>query len=296
MYLKCERLKMAIVINGNGISENINEKVQQGISGLKGKTPGAPSLVSLIVKGNRDAELYVSMQKRVAESLGITFRKIELDKDIQESEVKETLFGLNRDKEVTSIIVQKPLPPGIDHSSVVSCISPEKDAEGIHPFNLGKIMKGEASIVPCTPGAVMKILKQSGVHLFGTETVVIGHSSIVGKPLSVMLLNEMATVTVCHLGTSQKGDIKAHTRRADLLIVAAGVPSLVEEDWVKEGVKVIDVGINKTREGIRGDVDYARVEKKASLITPVPGGVGPVTVSILMRNVLRAYMAQHAMN
>jgi methylenetetrahydrofolate dehydrogenase (NADP+)/methenyltetrahydrofolate cyclohydrolase len=157
-------------------------------------------------------------------------------------------------------------------------------------------MKGEASIVPCTPGAVMKILKQSGVHLFGTETVVIGHSSIVGKPLSVMLLNEMATVTVCHLGTSQKGDIKAHTRRADLLIVAAGVPSLVEEDWVKEGVKVIDVGINKTREGIRGDVDYARVEKKASLITPVPGGVGPVTVSILMRNVLRAYMAQHAMN
>ena len=287
---------MATVIDGNSISKNINEKVEKGIRRLKGTVRGAPSLVSLIVRGNRDAELYVSMQKRVAESVGINFRKVELERDVKEGEVKDVLSQLNSDEDVTSIIVQKPLPAGIDHSSVVSRIFPEKDAEGIHPFNLGKIMKGEASIVPCTPGAVMKILKESGIELFGMESVLIGHSSIVGKPLSVMLLNEMATVTVCHLGTSQKGDIKSHTRRADLLIVAAGVPSLVREDWVKEGAAVIDVGINKTSEGICGDVDYREIEKKASLITPVPGGVGPVTVSILMRNVMRAYMAQHEIN
>jgi methylenetetrahydrofolate dehydrogenase (NADP+)/methenyltetrahydrofolate cyclohydrolase len=233
------------------------------------------------------------MQKRTAESVGIEFVSVVLPSDMDEKGLGAKIAELNTSREVTSIIVQKPLPDGIDHNRVISLIRPEKDGEGLHPLNLGKILRKEADIVPCTPGAIMKILDEKKVELYGKEVVLIGHSAIVGKPLSLMLLNEMATTTVCHIGTFDRGNIREHARRADILVVAVGKPGLVGSDWVSEKSVVIDVGINKVKGGIAGDVEFDAVSKKVRMITPVPGGVGPVTVSILMRNVMRAFIDQN---
>ena len=286
---------MTEVLKGKDIALKINDKVRLSIENFKKSTGKCPKLVSLLVEGSKDAEIYVSMQKRCAESVGIEFDSVILSSHVKEIDIVAQIKKFNTRTDVSSIIVQKPLPEGINHSRVLSLISPEKDAEGLHPLNLGKILRQEADIVPCTPGAVMKILDYKGIDLYGKEVVILGHSAIVGKPLSLMLLNQMATVTVCHIGTSEKGDIKAHTKRADILIVAVGKPGLVQSDWVSKGTIVIDVGINKTDKGITGDVHFETVSKKTSIITPVPGGVGPVTVSILMRNVLRAFADQNSL-
>ncbi len=283
---------MAKVIDGREIAHSINGKVKEGIRSLRPSGGDQPRLVSVTAGQSKDAEIYVNMQKKAAELVGIEFVPRELGPYITKEVLRGEIEKLNADSEATAIIVQKPLPAGISHDSLVAEIRPEKDAEGIHPYNLGKILRKEADIVPCTPGAVMKILRAEGVGLYGKEVVIIGHSAIVGKPLSMMMLNEMATTTVCHIGTYEKGELASHAKRADILIVAVGKAGLVGGDWVKEGAVVIDVGINKTEEGIVGDVNFSEVAGKASIITPVPGGVGPVTVSILMRNVFRAYKNQ----
>jgi methylenetetrahydrofolate dehydrogenase (NADP+)/methenyltetrahydrofolate cyclohydrolase len=254
-----------------------------------------PKLVSILAEGSKDAEVYVNMQKKCAESVGIEFDSLKLPLKVKEAQMVEYIRSLNGRQDVSSVILQKPLPEGIDHSKMVSFILPEKDAEGLHPMNLGKIFRQEADILPCTPGAVMKILDHKKVELYGKEVVILGHSVIVGKPLSLMLLNRMATTTVCHIGTADKGTVKEHARRAEVLIVAVGKAGLVKKDWVADGAVVIDVGINKTREGIMGDVCFDEVSEKADMLTPVPGGVGPVTVSILMRNVLRAFAGQNSL-
>lgn len=281
-----------MIIDGRKIAEEMNDAVRVKIARLRGITGARPRLVSLCVGNSDDSQIYMNMQRVLSERLGIEFCLKEVDSGI----TREGLFGeidrLNADDSVTALIVQKPLPDGIDHDAVVARISPRKDAEGIHPYNLGKILRREARIVPCTPGAVMKILNAREVSLYGKEVVIIGHSAIVGKPLSLMMLNEMATTTVCHLGTHEKGDIAAHTIKADIVIVAVGNPGMVKDTWIKEGAVVIDVGINRVDGRIVGDVDFGRVSRKTSLITPVPGGVGPVTVSILMRNVYRAFSTQ----
>lgn len=283
---------MAKSIDGRKIALEINDSVKEKIGNLSSSAPHGPKLVSLTIGGSEGSEIYVHMQKKAAEKVGIEFAGRELDPGIKEDELISLVGELNEDDSVTAIIIQKPLPEGISHDKVVSSMRPNKDAEGIHPYNLGKILRGEADIVPCTPGAIMKILNLESVDLYGKEVVIIGHSAIVGKPLSLMMLNKMATTTVCHLGTSEKGDLPAHSRRADVLIVAVGKPEMVTGEWIKEGAIVIDVGINKTPSGIVGDVKFSEVDEKASVITPVPGGVGPVTVSILMRNVLRSYNNQ----
>jgi len=283
---------MAEVVNGKEIALEMRAVVKDKIAGLSGSTGRHPRLVSIIAGSSPDARIYVNMQKKAAESVGIEFVIRQMPGDATEAAIIDTLRELNGDNGVTSVIIQKPLPEGIDHDHIVYNLLPEKDAEGIHPFNLGKILRREAEIVPCTPGAVMKILRVMGVELYGKEAVIIGHSAIVGKPLSMMMTNEMATTTVCHAGTAEKGDIKAHARRADVLIVAVGRPEMVRGDWVKDGAVVVDVGINKVGKNIVGDVCFPEVSKKASVITPVPGGVGPVTVSILMRNVWRSFRDQ----
>jgi methylenetetrahydrofolate dehydrogenase (NADP+)/methenyltetrahydrofolate cyclohydrolase len=283
---------MAEIIDGRKIAGEILRKVRDQFKELV-PLHGAPKLVSVLVGEQKDAELYVNVQKKNAESVGLVFENLRYPLDIKEETLLAGIKELNRDKSVTAIIVQHPLPPGIGHDRIIHEISPAKDAEGITPCNLGMIFRREAEIVPCTPGAVMKMLRSVKVELYGKNVVIIGHSAIVGKPLGLMMLNETATTTVCHIGTAEKGDIKSHTRSADILVVAVGKPEMVKADWVKEGAVVIDVGINNRDGRIVGDVDHAAVSKKASMITPVPGGVGPVTVSILMRNVLRAYKAQH---
>ncbi|MFH1665183.1 MAG: bifunctional 5,10-methylenetetrahydrofolate dehydrogenase/5,10-methenyltetrahydrofolate cyclohydrolase [Candidatus Omnitrophota bacterium] len=284
---------MAKLINGKEIARQINVSVRDKLKALYAQVGRRPKLVSLTVGRGEDAEIYMNMQRKAAEFVGIEFCTVSLDGAISWEELIGEIRKNNEARTVTAVIVQKPLPAGMAHDKILSMISPEKDAEGLHPYNLGRILRGEADIVPCTPGAVMKILRVEGIDLFGKEVVIIGHSAVVGKPLSLMMMNETATTTVCHIGTSEKGDLKAHARKAEILIVAVGNPEMVRGDWVREGAVVIDVGINRVSGGIVGDVCFPEVEKKASIITPVPGGVGPITVSILMRNVFRSYRKQN---
>jgi methylenetetrahydrofolate dehydrogenase (NADP+)/methenyltetrahydrofolate cyclohydrolase len=283
---------MTVSIDGKAIAEKIERSVKEKLLPLASERGLKPKLVSLMAGKQKEAEIYVRQQKRLADAVGIEFEMRELDPDIDQSGLAEKIDLLNQDRSVTAVIVQKPLPESVDYDKVVSRIAPEKDAEGLHPYNLGKILRREADIVPCTPGAVMKILDEYDVDLYGKEVVIIGHSAIVGKPLSLMMLNETATTTVCHIGTAEKGDLAGHARKADILVVAVGKPEMVKGDWVKEGAIVIDVGINRVGDKIVGDVDFPEICKKASIITPVPGGVGPITVAILMRNVLRAFKKQ----
>jgi len=176
----------------------------------------------------------------------------------------------------------------MDYKKISEYIKPEKDVEGMHPVNMGKIIFGKARILPCTAAAVMELLNSIGIHYSGKEAVIVGHSEIVGKPLALTLLDKLATVTVCHIGTSQAGKLEEHVRRADILIVAAGKAGLIKGDWVKEKAVVIDVGINRVGDKIVGDVEFEAAEKRAGFITPVPGGVGPLTVTMLMRNLVEA--------
>ncbi|MFQ5952596.1 MAG: bifunctional 5,10-methylenetetrahydrofolate dehydrogenase/5,10-methenyltetrahydrofolate cyclohydrolase [Candidatus Omnitrophota bacterium] len=284
---------MTKVIDGKAIAKEIELSVKERLEPIREKAGSAPKLVSLMVGRQEEAEIYIKMQEKLAGAVGVEFEARELQESIGQAGLIGTIEELNRDRSVTSIILQRPLPEGIGYDFVISKILPEKDAEGIHPCNLGRILRREADIVPCTPGAVMKILRVRGVELYGKEAVIIGHSAIVGKPLSLMMLNETATTTVCHIGTAEKGDIALHARSADVLVVAVGKPEIVGGDWIKEGAVVIDVGINNVEGKIVGDVNFSEAQEKASMLTPVPGGVGPVTVAILMRNVLRAFKKQN---
>ena len=200
---------------------------------------------------------------------------------------------LNDDVNVTAIILQLPLPKQINARVVVEFMDPAKDAEGMHPSNLGKILQANFDIAPCTPLAVMELLKLSGIKLYGKEAVIVGHSEIVGKPLSLMLLKEFATTTVCHIATGERGSLPEHVKKAEVLIVAVGKAGLVKGEWVKEGAVVIDVGINRVGDKLVGDVEFEEASKRAGFITPVPGGVGPLTVTMLMKNVIALYKNQN---
>ncbi|MCK5450308.1 MAG: bifunctional 5,10-methylenetetrahydrofolate dehydrogenase/5,10-methenyltetrahydrofolate cyclohydrolase [Candidatus Omnitrophica bacterium] len=283
---------MAEIINGKAIASKINEKVKSEIDKISA-SGGMIKLASLMVGKSKSSEIYVKMQRKTAELVGIEFVTSVLDEGVTQDEIIEAIEKLNAEETVTAIIVQNPLPEGIRHDKIISKISPGKDAEGLHPYNLGKILRREADILPCTPGAIMKMLRLQNIDLYGKEVVIIGDSPIVGKPLSLMMMNEMATTTVCNIATSERGDLSRHARGAEIIVVAVGKAEMVRGDWVSPGTIVIDVGINKTDKGIVGDVCFEEVLEKAAALTPVPGGVGPVTVSILMRNVLRAYKDQN---
>lgn len=284
---------MVKIVDGREIARKINAAVKEEVEKISSLAGRRPKLLSIIVGKGEDAEIYVNMQKKTAEIVGIEFDILRFDSGVSQETLSNKIKKLNADEAVTAVILQKPLPDSLDHNKLLFSMDPRKDAEGIHPYNLGKILRREAYIVPCTPGAIMKILRVENVDLYGKEVVIIGHSAIVGKPLSLMMLNENATTTVCHIATFQKGDLPAHVKRADVLIVAVGSPELIKADWLKKGAVVIDVGINKIEERLVGDVEFVKAQNVASIISPVPGGVGPVTVSILMRNVLRAYKEQN---
>lgn len=279
---------MAKLLEGKPIAEKIKEQIKREVQSLKHK----PILASIQVGENASAATYVKSQKKLAENLGIEYRLHKLGQDTTESALIEFIQKLNADKSVNGIIVQMPLPAQIDYKKLSQFIAPEKDVEGINPANIGKILFGKTKILPCTPQAVMELLKQTGVDLYGKEVVVVGHSEIVGKPLSLLLLDRFATVTVCHIGTAQAGKLEEHVRKAEVLIVAVGKAGLIKGDWIKEGAVVIDVGINKVEGKIVGDVEFQEAQKHTSYITPVPGGVGPLTVTMLMRNLLEATKSQ----
>lgn len=279
---------MAKLLEGKPKAEKIKAEITQQVQSLKMK----PVLASIQVGENPGAEAYVKSQKKTAEALGIEYQPHKLEKETTEDKLIEFIQGLNQDKSVNGIIIQMPLPAQIDYKQISQFILPEKDVEGMHPANIGKIVFGKAKILPCTPAAVMELLKATGVDLYGKEVAVVGHSEIVGKPLSLLLLDKFATVCVCHIGTSQAGKLEEHVRDAQIVIVAVGKAGLIKGEWIQEGAIVIDVGINRVGDKIVGDVEFEEAEKRASWITPVPGGVGPLTVTMLMRNLVEAAKLQ----
>ena len=285
----------AQIISGTEISKQIREELKQEIAELKEKHNLTPGLATILVGEDPASQVYVGQKEKTSLALGIYSERHDLPADTSEGELLALIDKLNKDPKIHGILVQLPLPSHINETKVLYAVDPKKDVDGFHPVNVGKLMIGEPDYLPCTPHGIQQLLIRSGVKIDGAEVVVVGRSNIVGKPIANILLQKKkganATVTVCHTGTR---DISFHTKRADILIVAAGKPKAITADMVKEGVVVIDVGVNrigKTAEGkdiLVGDVDFNSVKEKAKAITPVPGGVGPMTITMLMLNTVRA--------
>ncbi len=245
-----------------------------------------PGLAVIIVGDDPASRVYVNSKKKACEEIGIYSEEYALPADTKEEELLALIDKLNSDAKISGILVQLPLPKGIDEEKVINRINPKKDVDAFHPVNVGKIMVGNFDFVPCTPAGVMELIAESGIDISGKECVVVGRSNIVGKPMSMLLLHKNGTVTVCH---SRTKDLKEVTRRADILVAAVGKPEFITADMIKEGAVVIDVGINRVADKkLVGDVAYSEAEKVASAITPVPGGVGPMTIAMLMKNTLKA--------
>ena len=285
----------AQLIDGKATAATIQEEIRVEVEQLKAEHGIVPGLATVLVGENPASQFYVrSKQKRCGE-VGIRSFGHKLPDDATQEEVEKLVADLNANPEVHGILVQLPLPKHIDEEKVLLRIRPDKDVDGFHPYNVGKMLIGNPDFLPCTPHGCQQILMRSGIETEGKEVVVVGRSNIVGKPVAAILVQKAkganATVTICHTRTKNMAE---HTRRADILIVAAGKPKAVTADMVKEGVVVIDVGVNrigKTPEGkdiLAGDVDFDAVKEKASMITPVPGGVGPMTITMLMYNTVKA--------
>ncbi|MCX5666149.1 MAG: bifunctional 5,10-methylenetetrahydrofolate dehydrogenase/5,10-methenyltetrahydrofolate cyclohydrolase [Candidatus Omnitrophica bacterium] len=281
----------AKLLEGKVIAESLKAKIKTEVEGLKSKTGRVPKLVALQIGENASSAVYVKAQKRSADSLGIEYELKVAPGTISQAGAENMIKNMNMDDSITAVILQLPVPKEIDAKRLIGAISPSKDAEGMHPENLGKIISGQYKIGPCTAMAVMELLESTGVNLYGKEAVVVGHSEIAGKPLALMLLNKFVTTTVCHIATGERGVLPEHVKRAEILITAVGKAGIIKGDWIKEKAIVIDVGINKVGEKIVGDVEFDSASQKASYITPVPGGVGPLTTTILMRNTLELFKA-----
>lgn len=287
--VKIRRWPLAKLLEGRPVAEKIKQAVKLSVQSLD----RAPVLASVVVGANPGALAYVRSQEKIAQDLGIVYQLHQLAENTTEDQLVDFVIKLNNDRLINGIVVQMPLPQQIDYKNVSEFISPKKDIEGMHPSNIGKVLFGRARIAACTATAVMELLNSTGIDLYGKEVVVVGHSEIVGKPLSLLLLEKFATVTVCHIATSKVGRLEQHVRRAEVLIVAVGQIGLIKGEWVKPGAIVIDVGINRLGDKIVGDVEFESAAKNASFITPVPGGVGPLTVAILMRNLIEATKLQY---
>ena len=285
----------AQIISGTEIARQIREELKVEIADLKAKHNLVPGLATVLVGEDPASQVYVGQKEKASLALGIYSERHDIPLKTTQSELLALVDKLNRSPKIHGILVQLPLPKHLNETKVLYAIDPRKDVDGFHPINLGKLMIGEPDYIPCTPHGIQQLLVRSGVQIDGAEVVVVGRSNIVGKPIANILLQKKpganATVTICHTGTR---DMAFHTRRADILIVAAGRPKAITADMVKEGVVVIDVGVNrigKTAEGkdiLVGDVDFEGVKEKAKAITPVPGGVGPMTITMLMLNTVRA--------
>ena len=285
----------AKIIRGTEIGPVIREEIKEETVRLKEQHGVVPGLVTILVGKNPASLSYVTGKQKTAKELGFYSIQEDVAEDVSELLLLELVEKYNRDPNIHGILVQLPLPKHNNETKILYAIDPDKDVDGFHPVNIGRLMIGEAKFYPCTPYGIQQMLIKSGISTDGAEVVVVGRSNIVGKPISMMLVQKAkganATVTMCHTGTK---DLSSHTRRADILIVAAGRPKAITADMVKEGAVVIDVGVNRigmTPEGkakLCGDVDFEAIKEKASAITPVPGGVGPMTITMLMLNTLRA--------
>jgi len=273
------------LISGKEIGQEIRNELTERISNLKNKdiTPG---LAVILVGNNSASKTYVSNKQKTCEALGMHSRLISFESDLNENELIEAIQSLNNDPDIHGILVQLPLPKQITEAKVLAAISPAKDVDGFHPINVGKMMLGQETFLPCTPYGVMKLLEYSGIEIAGKHAVVIGRSHIVGKPMGQLLLQKDATVTYAH---SKTPNLKEITLQADILVVAVGRTKMITNDYVKSGAVVIDVGMNRDENNrLCGDVDFESVKDKASYITPVPGGVGPMTITMLMANTVQS--------
>lgn len=280
---------MAELLKGKPIADRIKEGLKKEIAGFKSKL----KLVNIHIGNNSSSTVYVSNQIKTCDEVGVLHDNVLLPEDTKECDVCRTIKEMNNDKKVTGIMVQFPIPKHLSRNSIIECIDPKKDAEGIHPMNLGKIILNDFTVTPCTAKAVMELLAATGVNLYGKEVLCVGHSAIVGKPLSLMLLTKFATLTVAHIATSERGLLSEKVKNAEILIVAVGKPKVVKGEWIKDKSIVIDVGINKLGDSIVGDVEFEPALKKASYITPVPGGVGPLTNAMLIENLVNLYKIQN---
>jgi methylenetetrahydrofolate dehydrogenase (NADP+)/methenyltetrahydrofolate cyclohydrolase len=275
----------ARAIDGKAVAAAVRERVKVDVAAYEQEAGRVPGLATVLVGDDPASEVYVGMKRRNCEEVGMRSIHHEPESSIREEELLELVRELNDDDEVDGILVQLPLPAQIDEDAVVAAIDPLKDVDGLTPINAGMLAHGAPALVPCTPAGVMELLAHEGVALEGAEAVVVGRSKLVGVPVARLLLAANATVTVCH---SRTRDLDAACRRADVLIAAVGVPRLLGADAVKPGAVVIDVGVNRLEEGLVGDVDYEAVAEVAAAITPVPGGVGPMTIAMLLANTLKA--------
>ncbi len=273
------------ILDGKRLAEPIIAELKEEIQNKNIKT----KLTVLIVGNNPASEIYVGIKERECKKTGIDFDLIKFPEDIEQKEVLSVIEKLNLDSEVTGILVQLPLPEHIDENIVINSVDSLKDVDGFTPFNLGRLVIDDEIIIPATAKACIEFIRSTGINISGKHAVVVGRSKIVGKPVVHALLKENATVTVCHTKTL---NLAEHTKNADIIIAAAGSPSLIKADMIKEGAIVIDVGITKTSDGLKGDVDFEEAKKVAGYITPVPGGVGPMTIAMLLKNVIILYGIQ----
>lgn len=277
---------MAILIDGKETARAVRGEIRDAVAAFAKESGVIPGLAVVIVGDDPASRVYVRNKHRACEEVGIRSDVHALPADTSEAELLALVAGLNADPTVNGILVQLPLPKHLDEEKVILAIDPAKDVDAFHPVNVGKIMIGNFTFAPCTPAGVMELLRHYNIPVAGKHCVIIGRSNIVGKPQAMLMLKENATVTVCHSRTVGLADI---TRTADILVAAVGRPGFVTADMVRDGAVVIDVGINRTAEGkLCGDVDFAAVSEKASYITPVPGGVGPMTITMLLKNTLAA--------
>ena len=281
-----------LLINGKEIAKDIRKEVKREVSKLKEEGKKTPKLAVILVGEDPASQTYVHNKEVACEKAGIVSEAIRLPEDTSEEFLLQEIKRLNEDPDVNGILVQMPVPKHINSDHVIAAIAPEKDVDGFHAINVGKLFSGlKDGFVPCTPLGIIELLKRSNVDLKGKEALVIGRSNLVGKPVAQLLLNENATVTVAH---SRTKDLPSVVSRADVVVVAVGRPKMVNGSMLKEGAVVIDVGINRTEEGLVGDVDTQSCMGIASQITPVPGGVGPMTIAMLLKNCLMAYQLQNA--
>lgn len=282
---------MATIIDGKTVSSSVKQRVAEECKSLYETTGKRPGLAVIIVGDDPASRVYVNNKKKACELVGFLSREYALPENTTQETLSDLIEQLNQDDEINGILCQLPLPKHLDEKAVIEKIAVEKDVDAFHCANVGKIMIGDFDFLPCTPSGIMEMLDYYNIPISGKECVVLGRSNIVGKPMAMLLLHKNGTVTICH---SRTQNLKEVCQRADILVVAVGKPCFVTADMVKDGAVVIDVGINRKADGkLCGDVDFAQVEPKASYITPVPGGVGPMTIATLMKNTLTAFKIQN---
>ncbi|MCD4846604.1 MAG: bifunctional methylenetetrahydrofolate dehydrogenase/methenyltetrahydrofolate cyclohydrolase FolD [Candidatus Aegiribacteria sp.] len=272
-----------MILSGKAFAKTVRKNLAEEISQIDGRPPG---LAVIIVGDNPASQVYVSMKKKACEKAGLISRIVHLDEAVTQNELLREIENLNQDSSIDGILCQLPLPEHISDEKVASSILSSKDVDGFHPVNVGRLWRGEDGLFPCTPVGIIALLKHSEIQIDGVNAVIVGRSNIVGKPMAALLLREHATVTIAH---SHTPDLPGLCRQADILIAAVGKPHFINSEFVKPGSTLIDVGITRTSEGLRGDVDFEQVKDICGAITPVPGGVGPLTIAFLLSNTVKAW-------